>query len=257
MAKKNIFTTLIFTTLKEGVALIGTLSMVVIMAACASESTFEGPHPFANALSEFFVNLAPVPEWALPSPEHAITMPVSTHAILIDIDGGDTQGMLASKWTTDVRRYLPYSSAESLLVHRVFLLANNQVRPIALENIAVTPTKRLITMSGVDGQGISMSAYTLLGFNNGQLTPIKSIMRTAYGHWEYHDVAVWVASGEEDSYAVNYHTSEFWNRNIEKDQPLTHDEFHQQMTRYGLHGAIPFVWELPDETDEILSMVGN
>jgi len=155
------------------------------------------PHPFANALSEFFVNIAPVPDWALPSPEHSITMPFSTHAMLVDVDGNGTQGMLASKWTTDVQRYRPHSSAESLLVHRLFLLANNQARPIALDNIAVTPTRRLITMSGVDGQGISMSAHTLLGFNNNQLTPVKSIVRTAYGHWEYHGVETWVASGEE------------------------------------------------------------
>jgi len=215
------------------------------------------PHPFANALSEFFVNIAPVPDWALPSPEHSITMPFSTHAMLVDVDGNGTQGMLASKWTTDVQRYLPQSSAESLLVHRLFLLANDQARPIALDNIAVTPTRRLITMSGVDGQGISMSAHTLLGFNNNQLTPIKSIARTAYGHWEYHGVETWVSSGEDDSYFVNYHTSEFWNRDWEQDLPLTNAGFHQLMTRYGLNGAIPSVWELPDETNAILSMTAD
>jgi len=212
-------------------------------------------HPFANALSEFFVNIAPVPEWALPSPENTHTMPFSTHAILVDVDSNGTQGMLASKWTTDVQRYLPGSSAESILVHRLFLLfPNNLTRPMELHNIAVTPARRLITMGGVDGQGISMSAYTLLEFNNNQLAPIKSIMRTAYGHWEYHGVETWVSAGVEDSYAMNYHTGEFWNRDWEQDQPLTHDEFHQMMTRYGLHGANPFVWELPDETDQILTM---
>ena len=193
-------------------------------------------HPFAEALSDFFVNIAPVPE-------HATTMPFSTHAILVDVDGNGTQGMLASKWTYDVQQYLPASSAESILVHRLFLLADNQVRPIALDNMAVTPTGRLITINNVDGQGISMSAYTLLGFTNGQLTPVKSIMRTAYYH------------GEEDSYAVNYHTSEFWSRDVEQDQPLTHAAFHQLLTIHDLHlGATPFVWEFPDQASRIVHL---
>jgi len=192
-------------------------------------------HPFADALSEFFINIAPVPEWALLTPYHTVTMSVSTHAILVDVDGNGTQGMLASKWTTDVQRYLPHSSAESILVHRLFLQSpNGQTRPIALDNMAVTPAGRLVTTSAADGQGISMSTYTLLDFNNGQLTPVKSIMRTAYGHWEYHGVSTWVASGEADSYAVNHHTSEFWSRSIEQDQPLTHAEFHQLLATHGL-----------------------
>jgi len=233
-----------------------------------TSSASDTPHPFADALSEFFVNLAPVPEWALPSPENTHTMPFITHAMLVDVDGNGTQGMLASKWTTDVQRYLPASSAESLLVHRLFLLDGNQVRPVALDNIAVTPAGRLITMSGVDGQGISMSAYTLLGFSNGQLAPVKSIMRTAYGHWERQLTGegsdnfmmyyfVWVSSGEDDTYAINYHTSEFWNRDAGQDLPLTNAGFHEVMTRYGLHGTNPFIWELPDQTDRILSMTAN
>ncbi|MCL2356675.1 MAG: hypothetical protein FWC70_05890 [Defluviitaleaceae bacterium] len=224
------------------------------LVANNEQSANDNRHPFASALSEFFVNPAPVPDWALPAPEHTVTMPFSTHAVLVDVDGNGTQGMLASKWTADVQRYIPHSSAESILVQRLFLLSNNQTRPIALENTAITPAGRLITMSGVDGQGISMSAYTLLGFNNGQLTPVKSVMRTAYGHWEYHGTETWVSSGAGDSYAVNYHSGEFWNRNFEQDQPLTNAEFHQLMTQYGLHGASRFIWELPDETGRILAM---
>lgn len=209
-------------------------------------------HPFANALSDFFVNLAPVPEWAAQLPEQ---MHFSTHAILVDVDGNGTQGMLASKWTSDVQQYLPHSSAESLLVHRLFLLAGNQTRPVDLHNMAVTRAGRLITTNGADGQGASMSAYTLLGFTDGQLTPVKSIMRTAYGHWEYHIEMVWVSSGEDDTYAVNYHTTEFWERGWEQDQPLSHTEFHELLVRYGLnYGANPFIWQLPDETNAILSL---
>ncbi|MCL2674876.1 MAG: hypothetical protein FWE92_06050, partial [Defluviitaleaceae bacterium] len=142
---------------------------------------------------------------------------------------------------------------------------NGQVRSIELDNIAVTPAKRLITMSGVDGQGISMSAYTLLGLNNGQLSPVKSIMRTAYGHWERQLTGegsddfmmyyfVWVSSGEDDTYAVNYHSGEFWRRDAGQDLPLTGIGFHEVMTRYGLHGANTFIWEHPDETNAILAM---
>ena len=214
-------------------------------------------HPFAGALSEFFVGLAPVPEWALPAPYNTVTMPFVTHAMLVDVDGSGTLGMLASKWTLEVQRYLPHSSAQSLLVHRLFLLDNGQILTFALENIAVTPSGRLVTMGGVDGQGISMSAHTLLEFNNGQLAPVKSIMRTAYGHWEYHLVEVWVASGEDDTYAINYHTTEFWRRDAEQDQPITNAEFHELMTRYGLNNANPFFWEFPDETNAILAMSAN
>ncbi|MCL2399536.1 MAG: hypothetical protein FWC91_07340, partial [Defluviitaleaceae bacterium] len=222
------------------------------------------PHPFANALSEFFVNLAPVPDWVTPD-TNTVMQNSSTHAILVDVDGNGAQGMLASKWTTDVQHYIPHSSAESLFVQRLFLLAGNQARPLIFDNMAVTPTGRLITMSNVDGQGILMRAYTLLGFNNGQLAPTKSIMVTEYGDWfryltgegnDYFMVYnfVWEPSGEENKYAINYHTGEFWSRNTEQDQSITHAAFNELMTQYGLHDTTGFVWELQDETNAILSM---
>ena len=218
-------------------------------------------HPFAAALSEFFANTTHAPEWAL-VPDATHIMSNSTHAILVDVDGNGTQGVLASKWTTDVQRYLPASSAESIFVQRLFLLANNQVRQIELDNMAVTQAGRLITISSVDGQGISSRAHTLLGFNNGQLTPVKSIAVTRYGEWHYpHE---WVSSGEANRYFVNYHTNEFWNRNAEQDQAITHAEFNELITRYGLHmigygtmGGFATVWELPDQTNAILGMTTN
>jgi len=216
----------------------------------------EFANPFASALSGFFANVTQAPDWAV-VPEAIHAMSASTHAILVDVDGNGTQGMLASKWTTDVQRYLPASSASSTFVQRVFLLVNNQTRQVALDNMAVSSAGRLITISGVDGQGISMRAYTLLGLNNGQLTPIKSIAITRYGHWEYHGVESWVSTGEADSYFVNYHTNEFWNRDAAQDQAITYAEFNQLLTRYGLHDTSYLVWELPDETNAILSMTTN
>jgi len=221
-------------------------------------------HPFAYALADFFENVTEAPEWALvPGASHVMTD--STHAVLVDVDGNGTPGVVASKWTANVQRYLPGSSAESILAQRLFLISNNQVRQITLDNMAVSSTGRLLTISGVDGQGVSMRAYTLLGFNNEQLTPIKSVVRTRYGYWYYDGVQEsWVSSGEENSYFVNYHTNEFWNRNAEQDQEITYAEFNELISEYGLlvfgYGALggnAIVWDIADQTNTILSMTTN
>lgn len=242
-------------------ALACAITIFLALTACASANELTDanetyPHPFAGALAEFFVDIAPVPAWATPAPYHTISMPFSTHAILVDVDSSGTQGMLASKWTTDVQRYLPHSGAEYLLVQRLFLLdSNGQVRQVAFDNMAITPAGRLVITNGVDIRGASMTAYTLLDFTSGQLTPVISIMRTAYGHWEYSGIegSVWVSYGEDDTYAVNHHTGDFWSRDTTQDQALTNAQFHALLIEHGLHnGANPFIWEWPDQSSSIL-----
>ncbi|MCL2873671.1 MAG: hypothetical protein FWE29_01940 [Defluviitaleaceae bacterium] len=216
--------------------------------------THESPsslHPLAEALSEFFVNLAPVPYWH--------PMSSNSHAILVDVDGNGTQGVIAAKWSADRQHYLPNSTGDDpIFVQRFFLLSNNHARPVDLNtNFAVTPNRRLIGMSNADGQGISLRAYTLFNFVDGNLVPTKSISATEYWRREgygYHP------NHDGNSYLVNYHTADFpdfWNRNHEQDQTITHEEFNELLIRYGLHDTITSFWELPDDTAAILQMPLN
>jgi hypothetical protein len=232
------------------------LGILLLSAACGAEEEAPPQEPaarsvFADALADFFADATYPPEWAL-VPDASHVMQANSHAIYVDVDGEGTMGVLATKWTTNVAHYLPGSSAERIYVQRVFLEAGGHVRPVSMHNIGVTPGGRLITLGAVDGQGISLRAYTLLGFTNGQFGSVKSLMQQRYGYWRYDGVETWVSAGLEDSHSVNYHTGEFWNRDIASDQPLTHAEFTEQMTRYGLQGTTPHPWELPDQTDAIL-----
>ena len=206
---------------------------------------------FADVLSDFFVNIASPPYWAVSA--H------STQAIIVDVDGYGTPGMIASKWSADRQHYLPYSTGtEPVFVQRFFYIYDNQLYydDFIGNTLAVTaPARRLIAMSMADAQGISLRAYTLLGIADGNIHGIKSIAVTDYWGIEGYGVAPPENWDGQSFYHLSYHSGSFWDRDWEQDITVTHAQFDEIMTRYGLYNTIYSVWELQtDDTDAIMSM---
>jgi len=206
----------------------------------------DNPHPFAEVLSHFFVNLSTPPYFHQHEPSY--------HAILVDLDGSGTQGMIASKWSSDRQRYHPYSPMFGpVFVQKLFYMYDNQLHEIN-GGWNVTSERRLVTITGANGQGMSTKAYTLYDFVDGDVIPIKSISVTEYLRLDWYGFQ---PDHDGNSYLLSYHTGvDFWNRDWEQDQPLTHEAFNEIMTRYGLQDAAD-LWEWPDETHAIMQMTAN
>ena len=203
------------------------------------------PHPFAQALSEFFVNLAEPPEWA--------DMQTQTHAVLVDLDGNGTQGVVVSKWSDDRERYHP-TATNSIFVQKMFYFYNGQLHSFEHFNYVVTQAGRFIVMERADAQGVSLSAYTLLDFVGGRLAPAKTISTVEY--WRLEDYGIQPES-EDDRYYVYYHFDGSWDREWEVQVPITQDEFNELLTMYSLHNITDFIWTLPDDTQTIMQMTIN
>jgi len=205
------------------------------------------PHPFAEVLSNFFVDLSTPPYFHRNNPSY--------HAILVDLDGNGTQGMLASKWSSDRQRYQPSHPDifTPVFVQKLFYLYDNQLHETD-GGWDVTPAGRLVRISGADGQGMSIKSYTLFDFVNGEITPLKTISVTEYWRLDWYGFQ---PDYEGNTYFYTYHPGvDFWSGNWEQAQPITHEEFNEIMTRYGLQGMTE-LWELPDETRAILQMTAN
>ena len=239
-----------------------------------AQSDIDNRHPFAIVLSEFFVNLAPQPYFE-PS-DFSLDWtpwlyPYSSHAILVDLDGNGTQGMLAAKLSDDWRRYAPFAMyPDPIFVHRLFMLYGDEVITVYFHQwpdqaaagrtayffhmAGVTPAGRLVLMPSAAICGFASWAYTLLELSGGYLTPVKSISVDETSPWDgyryVHDPGL-------NEYRLSYHTEDFWQRDREQDIPLTYEEFHELLILYGLHGTTFNVWELPDETDAILLMFAD
>ena len=216
----------------------------------SEEEQLEEPsyHPFAKALAEFFVNLAPAP---IPDDDNWMLMPVSSYAILVDLDGNGNMGMLASAW----KHYDAYSSR---FEQYLFWIQDGELRSeCALwPRFGITPAKRLVGMDQADMSNYSEFWYTLLDFVDDELSFIKTI---SVGE-------AWSFTGEEGNSPIQIDETSFFMRTYINGDPwrswyrewgyvesITHDEFESFMTMYGLHDATTKLWEFPDETEAILN----
>jgi len=196
----------------------------------------ESPHPFADALAGFFVNLTTAGWYG--------GMPYSYHAVLVDVDGQGTPGVVASRWAFDDRSH-PFSFFNFLHIHpsneqRLFFMYGNQLHE-AQGQWGVAPSGRLVALAFTGACDILMTEYILLDIIDGQLVGVKSISNTEQTWGDNH-------------YAVNYHINDFLASDFEQMQSLTRAEFDELMARYGLHGTIANIWELPDDTYKVLAM---
>ena len=207
------------------------------------------PHPFAQVLSDFLVNLT-IPNNYSDHPGH------SYHAVLVDMDGRGTPGMLASKWTSDFSRYTPNSANVSpRFVQRLFFIYNGQLHEDEIGGSA-TSTGRFVRTGGANGQGVSLRTYTFFDIIDGILTPMKSVSITEYLR-DWYGIQ---PDHEGNSYRLSNHPGvDYWRRDSEQDQILTHEEFNEIAQRYGLHDVNHIMWELPNtgEAHTILRMEAN
>jgi hypothetical protein len=174
-------------------------------------------------------------------------MPYSTHAVLVDIDGNGTQGMVASKWV----------EGQHQNPHRrqyLFWLCNGELRQqtFGFERFGISSTGRLVFID-VDGAcNISLYTYTLFDFVDGELSLVKIMNR-----WEYWALG-WMLEDYCDPDYLHIFGSEYALRTYTNDRvwemvSLTHEEFDEMLTQHGLHETKD-TWELPDETQAILSL---
>jgi len=199
--------------------------------------TSANPHPFADALASFFVNLTTSGYLGYGG------MPYSYHAVLVDVDGRGTPGVVASRWTFDGDRSYPFSFSNFISIHpnfsqRLFFMYDNQLHEVDGQ-WGVTPSGRLVALSFDGACDIAMTTYTLLDVNDGLLVGEKAISITDQTWGDNH-------------YSVNYHINEFFMSDFEQSQSLTRAEFDEMMDRYGLYGTRINLWELPDDTYRIL-----
>ncbi|MCL1997237.1 MAG: hypothetical protein FWG65_00540, partial [Turicibacter sp.] len=197
------------------------------------------PHPFAVALSEFFVNLTT-------SGGSFRDMPYSYHAAWVDIDGRGTLGVLASRWFFDGDRpprpsHWGSISTRPNFEQRLFFMHDNQLQEVDLWSLGATPSGRLVKITADGICDMLVTTYTPLDLVDGELTGVKSVIIAEF-------------TREENWYAVNYHhiDGNLW-RDFGQDKEITSEEFHEIMERYGLHGA-GAAWRLPNAAYEILGM---
>ena len=191
------------------------------------------PHLFADALAGFFVNLTTAPYFS----SH---MPYSYHAVLVDVDGSGTSGMVASKWFVDERHHSLFIDISPRFAQRLFFIYDDQLHEVD-GSWGVTPSGRLVAMNFIGACDILMTEYILLDVAQGRLIGVKSISITEL---------TW----GDNYYSTNYHINEFLVSDFESRQPLTHEQFDEMMAEYGLHNTAFNLWELPNNTYKILSM---
>jgi len=195
------------------------------------------PHPFAEALTNFFVDLTTAAEWP--------GMPYSYHALLVDVDGKGTPGVVASRWTYGDRGD-PFSFSNFISIHphftqTLFFMYDDELQEVVWHRWGVTPSGRLV-MLDMDGVcGVARTDYILLDVNDGRLVGVKAL-------------TAWILTWGDNDYAVNYNLGEFLVSGFEHMQQLTHKEFYELMRSYNLYGTSPNIWELPDDTYTILAM---
>ena len=195
------------------------------------------PHPFADALTSFLVNLTTSGYGG---------MPYSYHAVLVDVDGQGTPGVVASRWAFDGDRHYPFAFSNFISIHpnftqRLFFMCDNQLREIDGQ-WGVTPSGRLVAISFDGACDILLTVYMLLNVNDGRMVGVKSI-----------SILEEFAVGESH-YSVNYHINEFLINDWEQRQWITREEFNELMDKYGLYGTRTNSWELLDDTYKILMM---
>jgi len=214
-------------------------------------------YPFPVALTYLFANSAHVPN----SDEYSgwRFMPYSSHAVLVDLDGNGTQGVIASMW---VQRQGDWHQFKQYLLW----LYNGELRKDTLEHgiFGISTKGRLVVVDSIGACNISLDTYSLLDFVDDELSFVKTI--TFLENWalgwmlgDFDDPDYLHILGTEyglrtytngNPWQSRYRIWESW-----ESCPTSHEEFYDMMTLYGLHDIIVNVWEMPDDTDTILLML--
>jgi len=212
-----------------------TLSAVILFAftACANEETQETltpqNNPFAGPLTDFFADS-----------EEGLSF--STRAILVDVDGSDTLGVLAIRHEV---RYEETGHHMPIPVARVFYLFEDELGFFDIQTfqdeppIFVTAEDRLVRFGGH------------WSFNWATLFEIE------YGRLVY-AFTVFTELDADDIYGANprhYHAAGgwHWQDELENHSPITQEEFADITSRYGLDNMTS--WRnMDDETERILAM---
>ena len=204
------------------------------------------PHPFAEVLSDFFENLT-VPlkrSWGAP---------YSYHAILVDMDGNGTMGMIASKWYFDGDRQRSPSSWGSVWINpsytqSLFFMHNGEMKEIPWGPWGVTQSGRLVRVvaDGICNMTIREFSLVEIDEDAGTLIPTISFFITEFSLSENY-YSVECPFGSLD----NYFPEGQWGG---PRRSLTREEFNELMGRYGMHDLRANSWEAPDETYTILGM---
>lgn len=228
-------------------------------------------HPFAIALAEFFTDLASVPTEA--------EFPFNTHAILVDMDGNGTPGMIAAKRTAEPERY-PYTWERGGFVQKLFYIYDGELHYMyrGCHGLTVTPGGRLVFIDNAGMSNLNMNAYTLVGFADGKLAPVVSVSISEWWFSYYEDYGLGKFIVDRITVDLVYPTGEFiqregfnsWDRgnSFEYFRTLEGDEIYEKMTRYDLleltraTRILPedlshtnhFVRYLPCQASEILAM---
>ena len=130
----------------------------------------------ALALHDFLSDAESGPEW-LEDAAHK-------HALLVDIDGYGTPGVLASKWTSanaDER----HPANRYLFIQTLFFVYDGHVNDYQIgwnEFIPMAPNRRLVQLSGGDTCGQFGRSYALMGIQDGTLTTVKTLSMFGMHH---------------------------------------------------------------------------
>jgi len=172
----------------------------------------------------------------------------TSHAMLVDLDGNGTLGLLAS-----------WIAPDNHIAQRLFTIYNDELIPLYRSGgwgwiaAAVAPGGRFAFENRINGGLQAARAYELQEFAHGELQTVKSIVVHEIWHRGpdvYYPDFPHVLSC---TFSMVYHTGYFWEV-WEYHIPLTEEEFYAEMARHGLTGATTSVWEFPDETEAILAM---
>lgn len=233
--------------------------LTATLSACDSDTEVDEPdatpHMLAVALTDFFATAVTPP---MPTPDEEshwhrdAIMPYSTHAVLVDIDGNGTIGVLASKWTDDWYSYFTFSMPNPAFVQRLFYIYDNRLQS-AETRFTVTPGGLLVLTDEAGMSGMNFRAYSLLGLINGTITPRLTFGITQW--WPFDDYG-WIPNADpyRREYMMTYYQSRVFERDWEQDIPLTGEQFHDLLAQHGLTEVLANAWLLPDETASILAM---
>ena len=211
------------------------------------------PHKqlLAHALTDFFADAEPAP--------HELELENNTHAILVDVDGNGTPGVIASKWIVS-DNYGRNPNASPRLMRKLFYIYEDQLNyvqgliraEVSSLLVPTAPGRRLVLISGTGHTGMSVSTYSLLGFIDGELVPVKSIIAV-----EFRDLPNHHGVRAVNTYVILHDpafndTGEIgWG---EQREYITKEEFMEIAEQYGLLSIFnnSDILKIPSEADLII-----
>jgi len=189
----------------------------------------------AEALASFFddENLKQPPEW--------VELEGSTHAVLVDVDGNGTIGIIATKWIEG-----PWGTTTT--TQRVFYVHNGALGYIEDERTPMTVTHqgRLVAREGIVGAFPLFALHALFTFDEGELVIEKTLTASSIMGENGHIL---------NTYTINTTDRDFRVIDESNNIEISPIELREIVEHYGLPEDFKAVWWLDDETDGILFML--